>query len=113
MTITNSLDINLGTVSISCLLGVFLVNGLVMMLDKTEKIWLNSITGVFAGIFLTFSGLGVSLSPLASVSECFTMLGILLTYAILGLICGFFSIYGTSKIKNALNKNTSNDSTNK
>ena len=29
-----------------------------MFLDKTEKIWLNSITGVFAGMVLTFSGLG-------------------------------------------------------
>ncbi len=104
MTITNSFTLNLGTISISCLLGVFLVNGLVMMLDKTEKVWLNSITGVFAGIFLTFSGLGVSLSPLASVCSCFTMLGILAVYTIFGLICGFFSIYGTAKIKNALNE---------
>ena len=103
MAITNSFTLNLGTISISCLLGVFIINGLVMMLDKTEKIWLNSITGVFAGIFLTFSGLGVSLSPLASTCSCFTMLGILAVYTILGLICGFFSIYGTAKIKNALN----------
>ena len=102
MTITNSFSLNISTISISCLLGVFLVNGLVMMLDKTEKFWLNSITGVFAGIFLTFSGLGVSLSPIASVSESFTMLGILIVYAVLGLICGFFSILGTSKIKNAI-----------
>lgn len=104
MTITNSFNINLGTISISCLLGVFVVNGVVMMLDKTEKIWLNSITGVFAGIFLTFSGLGAGLSPISSVSECFTMLAILVVYAILGLICGFFSIFGTAKIKGALNK---------
>ena len=104
MAITSSFNLNLGTISISCLLGVFVVNGLVMMLDKTEKIWLNSITGVFAGIFLTFSGLGAGLSPIASVAECFTMLGVLVIYAIFGLICGFFSIYGTAKIKAALNE---------
>lgn len=102
MTITNSFDINLSKISISCLLGVFIVNGLVMMLDKTEKLWLNSITGVFAGIFLTFSGLGVGLSPVASVSDCFTMLGILAIYTVFGLVCGFLSIYGTAKIKSAM-----------
>lgn len=102
MAITNSFTLNLGTISISCLLGVFLINGAVMMLDKTEKVWLNSITGVFAGIFLTFSGFGVSLSPLSSVSTAFTGLGILVVYAALGMLCGFFSIYGGAKIKTAL-----------
>ena len=104
MAITNSFKLNLGTISISCLVGVFIVNGLVMMLDKTEKLWLNSITGVFAGIFLTFSGLGTALKPIDYVSDCFIMLAILVTYTILGLICGFFSIYGTAKIKNAMAK---------
>ncbi len=104
MSITNSFDLNLGNISISCLIGVFIVNGLVMMLDKTEKLWLNSITGVFAGIFLTFSGLGTSLAPLSEVSDCFIMLAILAVYTILGLICGFFSIYCTGKIKGALAK---------
>lgn len=102
MAITNSFSVNIGTISISCLLGVFVVNGLVMLLDKTEKVWLNSVTGVFAGIFLTFSNLGVGLSPLASVESAFTMLAIIAVYAVFGMICGFFSIFGTAKIKNAM-----------
>lgn len=97
--ITASFTLNIGTVSISCLLGVFLLNGVVMYMNHANKIWLNSVTGAFVGIFLTFSGLGVGLSPIASVSESFLMLGILLTYAILGLICGFISITYQNKIK--------------
>ena len=60
MLITNSFTLNIGTISISCLLGVFLVNFAVMYLEKS---WTNSISGVFVGIFLTFSGLGVGLKP--------------------------------------------------
>lgn len=101
--ITSSFNLNLSTISISCLLGVFVVNFLVMFFDKTEKVWMNSITGIFTGIFLTFSGLGVKLNPLASVSEGFLMLGIILTYSLLGLLCGFVSTVVGGKIKNKLN----------
>ena len=97
--ITSSFSANLYTISISALIGVFVVNALVMMLDKTEKVWLNSLSGVFAGIFLTFSGLGQGLSPLASVSEAFIMLGIIALYAVFGMVCGFFSIFITNKVK--------------
>ena len=95
MLITNSFTANIGNVSISCLLGVLIVNFLVMFMDKGKKIWLNSLSGAFAGIFLTFSGLGVGLSPIASVNSAFLMLGIILVYGVLGLICGFVStVYG-------------------
>ena len=97
MLITNSFTLNVYTISISCLLGVFVVNALVMYLEKTEKFWTNSVTGVFVGIFLTFSGFGVGLNPLNGTNSLFTMLGILAVYAVLGLLCGFFSI--TSFIK--------------
>ena len=102
MLITNSFTLNVWTISISCLIGVFLVNFAVMFMDKGGKLWLNSVTGAFAGIFLTFSGLGVGLNPISSVSNAFLMLGILAVYSILGLICGFFSIWVTGKVKNRL-----------
>ena len=92
MYITSLFNINIGNISISCLLGVFMVNCLVMYFEKTDKIWLNSISGIFAGIFLTFSGFGIGLNPLNSLSECGTMCLILITYAMLGLLCGFFSM---------------------
>ena len=108
MLITNSFTLNLGTVSISCLVGVFCVNFVVMFLDKSEKIWLNSVTGVFAGIFLTFSGLGVGLSPIENTSSALLMFGILVTYTLLGLVCGFVSITVTNKVKERLNQNINN-----
>lgn len=102
MLITGSFSANIYTISISCLIGVFVVNFAVMMLDHAGKVWLNSITGVFAGIFLTFSGFGIGLSPVTSVSNGFLMLGILVTYSILGMTCGFLSIYFSGKIKTKL-----------
>lgn len=97
MLITSSFSLNISTISISCLLGVFVVNFLVMYFEKAEKVWLNSISGIFVGIMLTFSGFGIGLNPLNSFNEALTMLAILLTYAVLGLLCGFFSIFFTKK----------------
>ena len=104
MLITNSFSANIYTISLSTLLGVFLVNFVVMFMDKAEKVWLNSVTGAFAGIFLTFSGFGKGLSPIVSCNQFFVTLGILCVYTILGLICGFISIWVTAKIKNRLNQ---------
>lgn len=100
--ITSSFSLNIGTISISCLLGVFILNGAVMYMNHANKIWLNSVTGAFVGIFLTFSGLGCGLSPIASVNESLLMLGILLTYSVLGLMCGYISITCQNKIKDKL-----------
>jgi hypothetical protein len=102
MAITGSFSANIATISISCLVGVFVVNALVMYMNKLEKVWLSSVTGAFAGIFLTFSNLGVGLNPLTSVGSAFTMLGILVVYTIFGLVCGFLSIYFTDKINKKL-----------
>ena len=102
MAITSSFTANIGVISISCLLGVLLVNFLVMFMDKGEKFWLNSVTGAFAGIALTFSGFGIGLNPLNGVKEAFVMLAVLVVYTILGLACGYFSIFFTAKIKNKL-----------
>lgn len=97
MLITSSFNLNIYTVSISCLLGVFIVNGLVMYLNHTEKFWTNSVTGVFVGIMLVFSGLGKGLNPLTNFNEALTMFLIIVVYAVLGLLCGFFSIYQRKK----------------
>lgn len=92
MAITSSFTLNLHTISISCLLGVFVVNALVMYFDNFKKVWLNSVTGIFVGIMLTFSGLGQGLNPLASFGEAGIMFAIIMVYSVLGLLCGYFSI---------------------
>ena len=95
MLITSSFTLNIFTISISCLLGVFLINMAVMYLEHTEKFLTNSIPGVFVGIMLTFSGLGRGLNPLVGAKEALIMLAIIMVYCVLGMLCGFFSLYFT------------------
>lgn len=102
MTITGSFTLNVSVISISSLLGVFVVNFAVMFMDKCDKIWLSSLSGAFVGISMTFSGFGVGLSPMTNASTAFMMLGMLLIYSILGLICGFCSTVITNKSKKRL-----------
>lgn len=102
--ITSSFNLNLLTVSISSLVAVFLINFLVMYLDHAKKIWLNSLSGVFAGIFLTFSGLGKGLSPITNLNSFFLMFGIIVVYSIFGLLCGVCSSLVSKKSKEKLDK---------
>ena len=99
MLITSSFTLNIYTISISCLIGVFLVNMLVMYADHLKKVWMDSISGIFVGIMLVFSGLGKGLSPLVSFKEAGVMLAVICVYTVLGLLCGYFSIFFTSKKK--------------
>ena len=99
MLITSSFTLNIYTISISCLIGVFLVNMLVMYADHLKKVWMDSISGIFVGIMLVFNGLGKGLSPLASFKEASVMLAVICVYTVLGLLCGYFSIFFTSKKK--------------
>ena len=95
-------DASVVGVAIAATTGVFLFNGLVMYFDNFKKFWLSSIVGIFMGIFLTFSGLGVSLGA-ETAADAFTLLGILLLYSILGCICGTVHIWW-AKRWNARNK---------
>ena len=97
MLITSSFTANIHTISISCLIGVFVANMGVMYFEFASKLWLDSISGIFVGIMLTFSGLGKGLSPLASFGEAMTMFAVIVIYSILGLICGYCSITFSQK----------------
>lgn len=99
MAITNMFSLNVHTISISCLLGVFVVNMLVMYFEKLGKVWMDSISGIFVGIMLVFSGLGKGLNPLNSFKEAGVMFAVICIYTILGLLCGYFSILFSSQKK--------------
>ena len=89
-------------ISISGLLFVFLANGAMMFFVHFKKFWLHSISGIFMGVFLTFSGLGVSLFPV-TVSDAFLQLGIILIYSLFGLIAGYLCTYfGREKEQNKI-----------
>jgi len=94
-------------VGIAAVIGVFLFNGLVMYFDNFKKYWINSITGIFMGIFLTFSGLGVGIGP-DTWGNAFTTLGIIMLYSLLGCICAFFSVYFINKWKSPKKEETTN-----
>ena len=79
-------------ISIAGLLFVFLANGGMMFFPKLDKVWMNSISGIFMGVFITFSGLGVSLYP-TSVSNAFLQLGTILIYSTFGLVAGYLCTY--------------------
>ncbi len=110
--ITASFSVNIATISVSCLLGVFVVNGIVMYMNHLDKFWLSSVTGAFVGIFLTFSGFGVGLNCIASVTESLLMLAILLIYAVFGLICGYISITVQNIVAEKLSKLNENKADN-
>ena len=79
-------------ISIEGLLFVFLANGAMMFFPKLSKLWMNSISGIFMGVFLTFSGLGVALYP-TTVPNAFLQLGIILIYSLFGLVAGYLCTY--------------------
>ena len=108
MLISNAFTLNIWIISISTLVGVFLINGLVMYLEKTEKFWTNSISGIFIGISLTFSGFGIGLNPLNDVKEAFIMLGILVVYGVLGMLYGFLSITNFKNKRKEMDSGTNN-----
>jgi hypothetical protein len=83
-------------IGIATLLGVILLNAVVMYFDNFRKYWLNSITGIFMGIFLTFSGLGVGLG-VDTFANAGMMLAIILLYSFLGCVCAFLSVYFIGK----------------
>ncbi|MBO5394666.1 MAG: hypothetical protein J6A28_02035 [Clostridia bacterium] len=98
MLITSSFTANLWVISVSALLGVFVGNFAAMHFEKADKFWLSSVSGIFVGMSLSFSGLGIGMSPMNGASEAFLMLGIIMIYAVLGLTLGFFSMLGKKYI---------------
>ena len=79
-------------IPVAGILFVFIANGVMMLFAHTKKIWLDSIPGIFMGVFLCFSGVGVKLYP-TTWENAFLQLGIILIYSTLGLICGFMTNY--------------------
>lgn len=78
-------------VTLASIVATFLINFICIYFEKLKKFYLDSINGIFVGIALTFSGLGVGLDT-ASLCDCGYMLFIIVIYGILGLLSGYFTI---------------------
>ena len=88
-------DWNIFGVAISSIFATALINYLCIYFEKLKKVYLNSISGIFVGIAMTFSSLGIGLNP-NSLSNAITMLLIILIYGILGLLSGYATLKLTS-----------------
>ena len=97
--LSNIIDIKLINISIMSIFAVFLINLLVMYFDKAKKLFLDSIPGIFVGIAMTFSGAGQQLTVTS-----INLLGIIIVYGILGLLCGLSTNFLVKKFNSRLEK---------
>lgn len=85
-------------IGIAMVIGVFLFSAIVMYCDFLKKFWMNSITGIFVGAPLVFSGLGVALAPM-TFCNAMLLLWVILTYSLFGCLCAFSSVFLMGKWK--------------
>ncbi len=78
-------------VALSSILATAIVNFFCMYFEKLKRFYLDSINGIFVGIALTFSGLGIGLTT-DTLSSSITMLLIIVIYGILGLLSGYVTM---------------------
>lgn len=82
-------------VAIGSIFATTLINFLCVEMESLDKFFPVSISGMFVGIAMTFSGLGIGLTT-NSVGSSLLMLFIIVIYGILGLVSGWASIkFGT------------------
>ena len=94
------IPINFLGVAIGSIFATMIINFLCIEMEVFDKFFPISISGIFIGIAMTFSGLGVGLTT-NSLKSSLLMLAIIIIYGILGLISGWASIkYGTNTKKN-------------
>ena len=98
----NNLPISLfGIVTIGSILATMIINYLCIELEKIGKFFPISISGIFVGIAMTFSGLGINLSP-NTLNNSILMLVIIVIYGILGLLSGWATLKFSTKKINSL-----------
>lgn len=86
---------NLLGVAFGSILATMIINFIVMELENIEKYFPISISGIFIGIAMTFSGLGVGLT-IDTIGNSILMLIIIVIYGILGLLSGWATLkFGT------------------
>jgi len=87
---------NIASVAFGSILATMIINFVCMEIEPLDKYFPISINGIFVGMAMTFSGLGIGLSP-NSLNNAMLSLGIIIIYGILGLLCGWASIKFGSK----------------
>lgn len=86
------LNINLFVViALGAALASALINYFCIELERASKFFPYSASGIFVGMAMTFSGLGIGLSP-SNIENIILMLSIILIYGLLGLLSGWATL---------------------
>lgn len=85
------IPLNIFGVTIGSILGVMVINYLCIELERTEKHFPVSLSGIFVGMAMVFSGLGVGLT-VDTLQNSILMLVIIIVYGILGLLSGWATL---------------------
>lgn len=78
--LTSAFNLSSMSFPLGAVIATFLFNALIMRYGLSKKM-LTSISSIFVGISLTFSGLGVNMTP------SINMLSIIVIYGVIGLLC--------------------------
>jgi len=87
--------INTSYIAFGSILATMIINFMVIELENVEKYFPISISGIFVGIAMAFSGLGIGLT-VDTLWNSILMLAIIIVYGILGLLSGWATLkFGT------------------
>ena len=82
---------NIIGIAFGSILATMIINYICIELEKTEKKFPYSVSGIFVGISMTFAGVGVGLYP-NTIENSILMLAIIIIYGILGLASGWATL---------------------
>lgn len=82
---------NISSIALGSILATVIVNFICIELENLDRFFPISISGIFLGIAMTFSGLGIGLTP-NNFKSSMLMLTIILVYGILGLLSGWATL---------------------
>lgn len=89
--LSNIISFNIFNVAVVSILATMIINFLCIELEGIKKYFPISVSGIFVGISMVFSGLGVGLT-VDSLQNSVLMLAIIVIYGILGLLSGWATL---------------------
>ena len=88
---------NIFGVAFGTILATMIINFICIEVECIEKYFPYSVSGIFVGIAMTFSGLGVGMT-INTIESSMIMLAIIVIYGILGLLSGWATLkFGIAK----------------
>lgn len=89
---SQTFELSLLNISIAGVIGTLIANFIMMYFSNLKDVWGKLLSGIFLGVALSFSGIGISLSP-NTIENSFILLGTILLYCTFGMLCAFITSY--------------------